>query len=119
MDHRQFPYRQCSPCTAIIHVPDGQLSDKADVSCRALQRALPRAPPAEQQTIQDPAILHTTLARLLRVPQSIGGGSVRVPLAGRVLRSGVHMDGVQVLQAAVGRISAALCGLRVVLPVLW
>ncbi|EIE20274.1 hypothetical protein COCSUDRAFT_67560 [Coccomyxa subellipsoidea C-169] len=79
-------------------------------SCQwALRGALPRAPPAEQQTVHDPAILHTTLARLLRLPRAS---------AGRVLRSGAP-DGAELLRSAVARISADLCGLRATLPTLW
>ncbi len=77
--------------------------------CRALRGALPRAPPAEQQTVHDPAILHTTLARLLRLPRAS---------AGRMLRSGAP-DGAALLRSAVARISADLCGLRATLPTLW
>ncbi|BDA45523.1 hypothetical protein COCOBI_07-3100 [Coccomyxa sp. Obi] len=77
---------------------------------RALRGALPRAPPAEHQTVQDAAILHTTLARLLRLPTA--------PAAGRVLRSGAP-DGAALLRSAVARISAELCGLRATLPTLW
>lgn len=59
--------------------------------------------------MQDPAILHTTLARLLRLPRAS---------AGRVLRSGVP-DGAALLRSAVARISGELCGLRATLPTLW
>ncbi|KAF5829141.1 hypothetical protein DUNSADRAFT_16501 [Dunaliella salina] len=36
----------------------------------ALRRALPDAPPAEAQMVKEPAILHTTIARLLQPPGS-------------------------------------------------
>jgi hypothetical protein len=83
--------------------------------CRALHRALPNAPPPKQQVIQDAAILHTTLARLIKPPRS----GRRLRTAGRVLRWVLQADEVHALQAAVRRMSAALCGLRVTLPVLW
>lgn len=60
--------------------------------------------------MQDAAILHTTLARLLRLPASAA--------AGRVLRSGAP-DGAALLRSTIARISVELCGLRATLPTLW
>ena len=83
--------------------------------CSALQKALPRAPPQREQTVHDAAILHTTLARLVRLPEATQQGRSR----GRVLK-GPGADGsLAALQAALSRISAALCGLRASLPNLW
>lgn len=44
---------------------------------RRLAAVLPNAPPPDQQTVQEPAILHTTLARLVETPMADGGGPGR------------------------------------------
>ena len=91
---------QISPACAASHV----LS-----LCRALERALPNAPPRRYQTVQEPAILHTTVARLVELQ----GHST-----GRILRSG-GLDQAAELQAAAGRMTQALCGLALTLRSLW
>ena len=85
---------------------------------RALQAALPRAPPAEAQTVHEPALLHTTLARLVQPPAQ-GSGQLPGSSRGRLLRTPVTGDAAALLLAAVRRASDALCGLRATLPNLW
>ena len=82
---------------------------QGDFLCRALERALPNAPPRRYQTVQDPAILHTTLARLVQLQ----GRST-----GRILRSG-GLDQAAEIQSAAGRMTQALCGLALTLRSLW
>lgn len=105
------PILECSAVSAMSRARGGRGGKGiGGVVSRALRGALPRAPPDARQTVQDAAILHTTLARLLRLPRSAD--------AGRVLRSGAP-DGAAVLRSAVAQISAELCGLRATLPTLW
>ena len=85
---------------------------------RALQAALPRAPPPEAQTVREPALLHTTLARLVQ-PPAPGSGQLPGGGRGRLLRTPVTGDAAAALLAAVRRASDALCGLRATLPNLW
>lgn len=79
---------------------------------RVLGRALPNAPQHTDQTVQDPAILHTTLARLLKPTRASAQAS------GRMLRVGEDSE-LGSLRAAVGRMTEALCGLRLTLRELW
>jgi hypothetical protein len=72
---------------------------------QALGAALPNAPPKEGQMVTQPAILHTTVARLL-APLKSPGGAV------------VEADGRQLEQAA-GRMTTELCGLRTKFDALW
>lgn len=58
----------------------------------ALGKALPDAPPKEAQMVKEPAMLHTTLARLLQPP------------------GGQALDSEKIVQA-VEEISSRLCGL--------
>ncbi len=66
---------------------------------QALAEALPDAPPKEAQMVREPAMLHTTLARLLRAPALDGSGQAAVTDA-------------QAVMQAVQQLSDALCGLE-------
>lgn len=74
----------------------------------ALRSALPNAPPHDAQMVKEPALLHTTLARLLRPPSpaelGIGGGQAGAGQAPVI-------NQVRVV-AAVEAMSKELCGLR-------
>ena len=83
--------------------------------CRTLARALPKAPQQQNQTIQDPVILHTTMARLLKPTKAREQAHAR----GRMLRTGGGSYELAALQSAVGRMTEALCGLRLTLRSLW
>ena len=83
--------------------------------CRTLAKALPKAPQQIHQTIQDPVILHTTMARLLQPTKAQDQGYAR----GRMLRTGGGSYELAALQTAVGRMTEALCGLRLTLRHLW
>ena len=83
--------------------------------CRTLARALPKAPQQQYQTIQDPVILHTTMARLLKPTKAQEQAHAR----GRMLRTGGGSYELAALQSAVGRMTEALCGLRLTLRNLW
>ena len=83
--------------------------------CRTLARALPKAPQQQYQTIQDPVILHTTMARLLKPTKAREQKHAR----GRMLRTGEGSSELAALHSAVGRMTEALCGLRLTLRNLW
>mmetsp|Transcript_29348 Transcript_29348/g.82770 ORF Transcript_29348/g.82770 Transcript_29348/m.82770 type:complete len:351 (-) Transcript_29348:436-1488(-) len=73
-------------------------SDPVDVR-QALASALPRAPPPAQQTVREPSILHTTLARLVEPPAS--------------------SNAARSLLDATAAMTNLLCGLRTTLDALW
>ena len=83
--------------------------------CRTLARALPKAPQQIHQTIQDPVILHTTMARLLKPTKAQDQAHAR----SRMLRTGGGSYELAALQTAAGRMTEALCGLRLTLRSLW
>ncbi len=72
---------------------------------QALAAALPGAPPKEGQMVREPAILHTTVARLLAPLKSPGGQAL-------------EPDAAQ-LAGAAARLTAELCGLRTRFDTLW
>ncbi|KAI8476976.1 MAG: hypothetical protein J3K34DRAFT_516229 [Monoraphidium minutum] len=81
----------------------------------ALRAALPRAPPPADQAVREPAMLHTTLARLLAPPRRPaargggGGGGEEVP-AGELAAE---------VQRAAEDLTYELCGLTAVFDELW
>eukprot|EP00884_Botryococcus_braunii_P018259 jgi/Botrbrau1/5116/Bobra.0128s0024.1 len=76
---------------------------------RVLRNTLPRAPPPEKQAIQQPAILHTTLARLLHGPKP----QVAASFHRRALQ------GATLLQDVSQRMTDALCGLQATISHMW
>lgn len=91
-----FPLTPCPLPPARIRIPGTEPA----VLRSALASALPDAPGPEAQMVREPAMLHTTLARLLAPPQGAGGAG-----------AGGGVDGERVV-AAVAAMSEALCGLR-------
>ncbi|KAK9845374.1 hypothetical protein WJX81_004792 [Elliptochloris bilobata] len=145
--------RLCPPQVVLERVvltPSGnllacwQVTDGTDPAALrdAMRQALPRAPPPEQQTVIEPAILYTTLARIVLSPADTksgtaqtgasqgsgdpgqGQGGAEGKAAGskgaRSLRAGgVGEPAAAALRAAVDAMSAALCGLQATLSELW
>jgi hypothetical protein len=72
---------------------------------QALGAALPNAPPKEGQMVREPAILHTTVARLLS-PLKSPSGEILEPNA------------AQLAQAA-ERMTAELCGTKATFDAMW
>jgi hypothetical protein len=72
---------------------------------KALAAALPNAPPTSAQMVKEPAMLHTTLARLLQPPAA---GAAQQQSGGEALPPSI--DSQKVIEA-VERISQKLCGL--------
>lgn len=67
----------------------------------ALQRALPRSPPHDAQMVKEPAILHTTIARLLLPPdaqqqQGVGGGETSSEIGRSLSGGGVETQGLNI-----------------------
>jgi Flp pilus assembly secretin CpaC len=85
-----------------------QIANGTDVSqLRAwLREALPQA--SRRQVVTDQAILHTTLARIVAPPTAAAGGG-----------EGAALEAGRVLQAAVDKMTAELCGLRTTIDKLW
>lgn len=124
---------------------NAMLSNKESIClCRALAEALPRAPPPEQQTVTEPAILYTTIARIVLPPAGgasgtprpqgaqadprdagqgkagAGGGAGGGSVAARaLLAGGAGEPQAAALRGAVDAMSAALCGLQARLSELW
>eukprot|EP00887_Chlorella_sp_A99_P006394 scaffold3.g6394.t1 len=84
----------------------------------ALAAALPRA--SRRQAVQDRAILHTTLARLVKLPP--GGGAATGRLGARQRQGLARRPGdeaVELVQRAVERMTQELCGVEATLDTLW
>ena len=107
---------------------------KCASKCRALRQSLPRAPPPEQQTVTEPDILYTTLARIVLPPAGTESGAAQPgaqaadqghrqtegSIRARALRAGGGSGSAdEALRAAVDAMSGALCGLQVTLSELW
>jgi hypothetical protein len=84
-----------------------------------LREALPRA--STKQVVNDRSILHTTLARLVALPnadQATAGQQQQQEGTGTA-GAGSAAAAAVTLQAAVDRMTAELCGLSIVIDKLW
>lgn len=81
----------------------------------SLRHALPNAPPPAQQAVREPAMLHTTVARLL--------SPARRPAAARPRGRGGEEVGAGVLSRELARsaeaLTAELCGLEALFDEMW
>lgn len=88
----------------------------------ALAAALPQA--SRQQAIRDRQILHTTLARIVKLPPGAAAGSGDVRSDRRRRRRGLarhsyEAAAAEAVRQAVERMTAELCGLEATLGMLW
>ena len=84
----------------------------------ALAGALPRSSP--QQAVRDTEILHTTLARLVKLPPVDPAATARGRRRrGLLRRPPVEEAAAAVLQEAVRKMTQDLCGLEATLDTLW
>lgn len=92
-------------------------SEPADLR-KAVGRALITAPGIEGQMVKEPAMLHTTVARLLQPPGSPTGSSAVAQAGGASNRSVVGVDAAAVV-AAVQEMTDRLCGLQTIFRDVW
>ncbi len=82
----------------------------------SLRHALPRAPAPSKQAIQEPAMLHTTIARLLAPARRPAAGARQGGGPGEEVAAGVltaELTGVAVA------LTDELCGLEALFDELW
>jgi hypothetical protein len=101
-----------------------QLTGGTDVAelRKRLAAALPHA--SGRQVVQDRAILHTTLARIVSSPRihaegSEGDGTGGQGQQGQQQREAAAQEAAVLLQAAVDQMTRQLCGLEATMDQLW
>lgn len=92
-------------------------SEPADLR-KAVGRALITAPGIEGQMVKEPAMLHTTVARLLQPPDS-PTSSTAVDHAGGGSGLGVGEIDAAAVEAAVQDMTDRLCGLQTIFRDVW
>lgn len=118
LSHARAPLRPAGVVVACWQALPGG-SEPADLRA-AVGRALIHAPGIDGQMVKEPAMLHTTVARLLQPPSSTtgGGGAGQAARRGSAAAAVLEIDTAAVV-AAVQGMTDSLCGLQTMFREVW